>query len=89
MSTTAFPADLQEWLSRKAEENRQLYEQYGRPLEVAHRGEYVAIDRGGRVILGRRAGEVLQQAIQAFGSGNFALKRVGHTTFGRWLTVGR
>jgi hypothetical protein len=67
--------------------DRQLYERYGRPLESAHKGEYIAISPDGKTILGSRAAEVLRQAIDAFGSGNFALRRVGYRTFGRWLTL--
>lgn len=67
--------------------DRLLYERFGRPLETDHRGEYVAIAPDGQTILGTRAAEVLRQAIDRFGSGNFALKRVGYRTFGRWLTA--
>jgi hypothetical protein len=34
--------DLKEWLERRAEEDHRLYEQYGRPLEEAHKGEYLS-----------------------------------------------
>ncbi len=77
--------NIEEWLGHKAEEKRELYERYGKPLERNHKGEYVAISREGRVILGKRAGEVLRQAIDTFGSGNFGLFRVGHRSFSRWL----
>ena len=69
--------------------DRELYERYGKPLERNHKGEYVAISPEGRTILGSRAAEVLDQAVDNFGSGNFALKRVGYRAFGRWLTLSR
>lgn len=76
---------IKEWLASRARIDQQLYERYGRPLEREHEGEYVAIGPEGQLILGSSDVEVLEQAIDAFGSGNFALGRVGHRTFGRWL----
>jgi hypothetical protein len=80
-------ADLQAWLAERAKQDQRLYEQYGKSLEKDHTGEYVAIGADGQTLIGASAAEVLQQAVDAFGSGNFALKRVGHRTFGRWLAV--
>jgi hypothetical protein len=82
-------AGIKEWLATKGERDRLLYEQYGKPLELAHNGEYVAIAPDGETILGESATDVLQRAVRAFGSGNFALARVGHRTFGRWLRLSR
>lgn len=79
--------DIQEWLAHRAQEDRRLYEEYGKPLEVAHKGEYVAIGPAGQTILGKRTGEVLKEAIEAFGRGNFGLFRVGHRALGRWITL--
>lgn len=79
--------EIKEWLASRARTDQQLYERYGRPLEKVHQGEYVAIGPEGRTILGPSDIEVLQKAIDAFGSGNFALRRVGHRTFGRWLNL--
>jgi hypothetical protein len=78
---------LDKWLVDTAARDQQLYQQYGKPLEGEHKGEYVAIAADGKTILGARAAEVLQQAVETFGSGNFALKRVGYRTFGKWLTA--
>ena len=80
--------NLKEWLALRAEHKRTLYEQYGKPLEKANRGEYLAIGTDGRTILGKRAGEVLRKAMETFGSRNFALMRVGYSTFGKWLNLG-
>jgi len=55
-----------------------LYERYGRPLEQEHYGEYVAIAQEGRVIVGKDDIEVVQRAIQEFGSGNSVLCRIGY-----------
>ena len=65
-----------------AEANR-LYEQYGKPLEAEHLGEFVAISRDGRTLLGTSASEVGRQARATFGSGNFVYK-IGPRVVGTW-----
>jgi hypothetical protein len=79
--------DAKEWLAARMETDRCLYERYGKALEASHCGEYVAVDPDGQTIVGKTDVEVLEQAINTFGSGNFALRRIGHRTFGRWLTL--
>lgn len=79
--------NMQEWLENKATEQERLYEQYGKPLENKHMGEYVAISLDGQTILGQRIGELLREAIHSFGSGNFAIARVGHDTVERWRQI--
>ncbi len=81
--------DLKQWLSKRAEADRSLYEKYGEPLEASHRDQFVAISDDGQTIVGAEDVEVLEQAIQRFGSGNFALRRIGHATMGRWLSLPR
>ncbi len=78
---------LEQWLTRRATEDERLYEQYGKPLEKEHTGEFVAIGPDGQIVLGDDDGEVLQKAVVDFGSGNFAFTRVGHRTLGRWLAL--
>ncbi len=80
---------MKEWLLGRAKDKRPLYEQYAKPFEEEHKGEYLAVGPEGETILGQRAGEVLREAVERFGSRNFALLRVGHTTFGRWLRLTR
>ena len=77
-----------EWMARKLEEQRWLYEKYGKRLEAEHTGEFVAIGLDGEVLLNRRLGELLKQAIDTFGPDNFALARVGHEAMAEWLHVG-
>jgi hypothetical protein len=48
-----------------------LYEQYGKPLEAAHRGEYVAIFPDGRTVLGSSVHEVMDRALDTVGPGGF------------------
>jgi hypothetical protein len=56
----------------------EVYERHGKSLEKNHYGEYAAISLDGRVIVGKDDIEVVDQAIQKFGSGNFVVYRVGY-----------
>ncbi len=66
-----------------------LYERFGRPLEDDHSGEFVAISREGETIVGADDIGVLEQALHRFGSGNFAFRRVGEATLGKWRRSAR
>jgi hypothetical protein len=65
------------------EEFDKRYERYGKPLENDHRGEFIAITQDGRVIVGKNDIEVMDRAIEDFGSGNFILCRVGDKSVGK------
>ena len=54
-----------------------IYERHGKSLEKTHLGEYAAISLDGRVIVGKNDIEVVDQAIEELGRGNFVLYRVG------------
>jgi len=56
----------------------EVYERHGKSLEKNHHGEYAAINFDGRVVVGKNDIEVVDQAIEEFGSGNFVLYRVGY-----------
>jgi hypothetical protein len=60
------------------EEADKLYQGYGKPLEKDHHGEYAAISRDGRVVVGKDDNEVVDRAIRELGSGSFVLYRVGY-----------
>ena len=60
-----------------------LYEQYGKPLEQDHMGEYLAIAPDGRIVLGSTLLEVAQKASDTLGSGHFLFK-VGERSVGKW-----
>ncbi len=81
--------DGEEWSGWRDDEDDRLYDLYGKPLEKQHWGELVAIGPDGDVIFagGRRSGNVLKEAIDTFGSGNFAFTRVGAQTLGQWLSL--
>ena len=53
---------------------RALYEQYGKPLEAEHEGEYVVISDSGNTIVGKSLTEVVTDAIEKFGKGHFVFK---------------
>lgn len=74
-------------LEKQAERNRRLYDRYGRPLEVSHTGQFVAIGVSGEVILGDDDVQVLDQALAKFGRGNFAFRRVGPDGERRWRSL--
>ena len=78
----------QEWLERKLEEQHQLYEKYGKPLESEHKGDFVAISLDGEILLDQKLGDLLKRAIDTFGADNFAIARVGHDAMAEWLHVG-
>ena len=71
---------MKEWLLGRARDKQPLYQRYAKPLEEEHKGECLAVGP---------AGEVLREAVESFGSRNFALLRVGHTTFGSWLCLSK
>ena len=77
--------DLEKWIEERSRKDDILYDTYGKPLEAEYTGKFVAISDGGEIILGKDTVEVLDKAIARFGSGNFALRRVGFDTLGRWL----
>ena len=76
-----------EWASARIKEDERLYELYGKPLEKEHASKFVAIGPDGQTILGDDDAQVLQEAIEKFGSGNFAFTRIGDRTLGRWLAL--
>jgi hypothetical protein len=60
-----------------------LYEQYGRPLEAEHWGEFVAIAQDGRTLLGSSLWDLTDQAIEELGPG-FVMFKVGEKAVGTW-----
>lgn len=76
----------QEELRRRADEDDELYERFGRHLEGKHRGAFVAIASDGRTIIDSDQIRALEQAISAFGSGSFAFRKIGSRALRRWRT---
>ena len=80
-------AEEQEWIDDQLAEERRLYDLYAKHLEPEHNGKFVAISLDGKVIVGKRDGEVLKRAVDMFGRGRFAMARVGHEVMHEWVTV--
>ncbi len=78
----------QDWIEQKLAEQRRLYDLYAKRLEPEHTGEFVAISLDGEILLDRRLGDLLKQAIDTFGPDNFAMARIGHEAMAEWLHVG-
>ncbi len=66
------------------EEADALYEQYGKPLEPEHTGEYVAIFPDGKSVVGKDLDDVLDRAEDQLGVGHFVFK-VGGPSVYKWL----
>ncbi len=71
-------------LKKRLQEDSELYKRFGKSLELQHKGEFVAISQEGEIIVSKSDIEVLQKALERFGSGNFAFCRVGHEAIGKW-----
>lgn len=64
------------------ERDNALYERYGKPLEEDHVGEYVAISEEGEILLSEDLLALVDQALERFGSGKVALRKVGFDAVG-------
>ena len=71
-------------LKKRLRQDDELYQCFGKNLELRHKGEFVAISREGIVIVSKSDIEVLQKALEQFGSGNFAFRRIGYEAIGKW-----
>lgn len=63
--------------------SEELYEKYGKPLEEEHHGEYLAISPHGKTLLGKDLLDLMKEATDTFGPGNFIFK-VGEKAVGKW-----
>jgi hypothetical protein len=77
MGNGANGTGVQGWMAHRIQQDDLLYEKHGRSHEEEHAGEFVAICDDGRVVLGRDELTVATKAIEQFGAGNFALRRIG------------
>ena len=60
-----------------------LYEEYVKPVEKEHAGEYVVVASDGRMVFGSSLTEAVTKASEIFGPGNYAYK-VGDRIVGKW-----
>jgi hypothetical protein len=77
-------AEGQMSLRQRALRDDVLYEKHGKPFEAEHLGEFIAISYNGQMVVAKDDIEVLKVALERFGSGNFAFRRVGFRTLGKW-----
>ena len=68
---------VEQWIAWRVHEDDRLYALYGKPLEPEHTGEFVAIGADGQVFLGADELQMTKEACRRFGTGNFALRRIG------------
>lgn len=61
----------------------ELYERFGKRLEVEHWGEYLAVARDGRTVMGPDQIVVAQEAKEVLGPGVFLFK-IGPKALGKW-----
>jgi hypothetical protein len=66
------------------EQSEALYERYGKPLEKTYRGKFIAISMTGKTLIADTVMELMQQAKETLGSGNFIFK-IGERAVGKWL----
>lgn len=66
-----------------------LYRRFGQALEAEHAGEFVAIADDGRLILGTDELALAKEALEQFGRGAFALRRIGADAEIRWRSCHR
>jgi hypothetical protein len=60
-----------------------LYDQYGKPLEAAHWGEFIVIAPDGRTVLAPTLVGAAQAAAATLGRGHFAFK-IGERAVATW-----
>lgn len=75
---------FKEKLRERAAEDDRLYDRFAASLEATHQGQYVAVGRMGELLVGPDDIALLDQALAKFGPGNFAFRKIGERTLGRW-----
>jgi hypothetical protein len=89
MASTLTPSNYREKMAEAGRRDDALYERYGKALEAEHTGDYVVISEDGDVIVGTDELALTSQAIQQFGPGRFAFRRIGWDYEGRIRFSGR
>lgn len=77
MQTSQTVQNVAQWTVERSRKDDRLYSRFGRDLESDHTGEFVAISDDGDFFLGTNEYGVAVEAVRRFGSGNFALRRIG------------
>jgi hypothetical protein len=66
------------------EQSDALYERYGKPFEKTHQGKFIAISPAGETLIADTVMELMQQAKESLGPGNFIFK-IGARAVDNWL----
>jgi hypothetical protein len=69
---------------RKQDADR-LYNQYVKPLEPKHKGEYIAVSLDGKTLLAPTLLEALEQAEDVFGPRQTVVFKIGKKAVGKLL----
>ena len=59
-----------------------LYERYAKPLENGHWGEYIAISKSGKFVVGADLTDVRWRSLEQLGKGSFVFK-IGEMSIGK------
>lgn len=59
-----------------------LYERYAKPLENDHWGEYIAISKSGKFVVGADLTDVRWRSLEQLGKGSFVFK-IGEMSIGK------
>ena len=51
-----------------------LYDQYGKPFEDTHWGQYIVISNEGGIVIGATMAEAAEKGVAAFGQGAYLFK---------------
>ena len=63
-----------------------LYQKYGKPLEQDHWGDYLAIAKDGKTVIGKDLQKVAKKAFETLGPASF-LYKVGEIAVYKWRKV--
>jgi hypothetical protein len=72
--------------ARVSARDHYLYERYGKPLLETHPGKWIAISLDGQVIFRNTSGETMWAADDAFGQGNYALRKLAAFPGHEWYS---
>lgn len=61
-----------------------LYQQYGKPLEKGHKGEFLAVSFKGKTILGQDLLEIAERVVENFGPANSFIFKIGDMSVWKW-----
>ncbi len=79
--------NIHAWMEQRRTEDDRPYERHSKPLEEEHWGALIAIGPDGTVLFGEDSDRLFVDAMERFGSGCFAFRRVGERVLGEWLYV--